>query len=66
MPVIIGKLVCWVPLLNTAAVEQDVDSVAVFEDGGDKGGDGVVGGEVGGVDGSFATEFLDGSFGFLG
>lgn len=51
--------------LDSAAVEQDVDSVAVFEDGGDEGGDGVVGGEVGRVDGGFATESLDGLFGFL-
>ena len=48
------------PALDAAAVEQDVDAVAVFEDGGGEGGDGGGVGEVGGVDGGFAAEGLDG------
>jgi len=51
-----------VPLLDAAAVQQDVDSVAVGEDFGRQGCDGGVGGEVSGVDCRFATEFLDGLF----
>lgn len=39
LPVVVGELVCWVALLDAAAVEEDVDSVAVGEDGGDQGGD---------------------------
>lgn len=47
-------------LLDSAAVEQDVDSVPVLENGWDEGGDGGFGGEVGGVDCCFAAESLDG------
>lgn len=42
--------------LDSAAVEQDVDSVTVFEDLWDEGGDGGWSREIGGVDGSFAAE----------
>lgn len=41
--------------LDSAAVEQDVDGVAVFEDFGDEGVDGFLRGEVGGVDCCFAA-----------
>lgn len=34
-PVVVGELVRWVASLDAAAVEQDVDSMAVFEDGGE-------------------------------
>ena len=61
-PVVVWKLVGRVTPLDTAAVEQDVYSVTVFEDGGDKGADGVLRGEVCGVDCGFAAERLDGVF----
>lgn len=60
VPVAVGELVRWVTLLDAAAVEQDVDSVAVAEDLGCELGDRVVGGEVCGVDCGFTTELLDG------
>jgi hypothetical protein len=63
LPVCIGELVGWVPRLDAAAVEQDVDSVAVGEDGRDERGDGGVGGEVCGVDFCGAAEGFDGGFG---
>lgn len=65
VPVGVGELVRWVPLLNAAAVEQDVDSVAVGEDGGDELGDGGRGGEVGDVDCGFSSEGFDGLLGGL-
>ena len=58
-PVFVWELVCRVPLLDAAAVEQDVDSVAVAEDGGYQGADGGLGGEVGSVDCGFAAEGFD-------
>lgn len=64
-PVIVGELVGGVASLDAAAVEQDVDSVAVLDDFGDEGGDGGVGGEVCGVDGCFASEGFDGLLGGL-
>ena len=54
-----------VPPLDSAAVKQDVDAVAVSENCGDEGADGGGGGEVRGVDGGFAAEGLDGGFGGL-
>lgn len=51
-----------VAFLNAAAIEQDVDSVTVFQDGGDERGDGGVGGEVCGVDCGFVAEGFDGLF----
>jgi hypothetical protein len=65
LPVSVGKLVRGVALLDPAAVEQDVDAVAVGEDGGDERGDGGVGGEVCGVDCGGAAERFDGLFGGL-
>lgn len=62
VPVGVRELVGWVPLLDTAAIEQNVDSVAVGEDLGGQGCDGFVGGEVGSVDCCFAAEFLYGFF----
>lgn len=59
LPVFVRELVRRVPLLDAAAVEEDVDCVAVFENLGDKRGDGVWGGEVGGVDCGFAVEGFD-------
>lgn len=55
-PVVIWELVCRVAPLDSAAVEQDVDPVAIFEDSREEGGDRGFGGEVRGVDCSFATE----------
>lgn len=45
--------------LDTGAVDEDVDFVAVGEDAGDEGGDGGGRGEVCGADGGFAVEGLD-------
>jgi hypothetical protein len=53
------------PLLDAAAVEQDVYSVAVGKDVGYEGGDGGFGGEVCSVDCGFAAEGLDLLFGSL-
>ena len=47
------------PLLDAATIEQDMDAVSVGEDSGGKLSDGVVGRQIGGVDGCLATEFLD-------
>lgn len=55
-PVVVWKLVCRVAPLNSAAVEQDVYPVAVFEDSGEQRGDRGFGSEICGVDCSFATE----------
>lgn len=55
-PVVVWKLVCRVAPLDSAAVEQNVYPVAVFEDNGEEGSDRGFGGEVRGVDCSFATE----------
>lgn len=44
-----------VSLLNAAAVEEDVYSMAVFEDGGDEARYRGLGREVGGVDCCFVT-----------
>lgn len=63
LPVCVGELVGWMARLDTAAVEQDVDSVAVGEDGRDERGDRGVGGEVCGVDFGGAAERFDGGFG---
>jgi hypothetical protein len=62
LPVFVGELVGRVTALNAAAIQQDVDFVAVFEDCGDKGGDGFVRGEVAGVDLGFAVELFNGLF----
>jgi hypothetical protein len=59
IPVLVWELVCWMPLLDAAAVEQDVDSVTVGENGGYQGADGGFGGEVGGVYCGFAAEGFD-------
>ena len=64
-PVVVWELVGRMASLDAAAVNQDVDSMAVFEDGGDEGGDGGVGGEVCSVDCCFAAEGFDGLFGGL-
>jgi hypothetical protein len=40
VPVVVWELVGWVSPLDAAAVEQDVDAVAVSEDLGDERGDG--------------------------
>lgn len=47
------------PSLDAAAVEQDVDSMAVFQDGGCECRDGGLGGEVAGVYCCFAAEGFD-------
>lgn len=65
VPVGVGELVRWVPLLDAAAVEQDVDSVAVGENFGGEAYYALVGGEVCGVDCGFAAEGLDRLFGLL-
>ena len=65
VPVLIRELVRGMPLLDAAAVEQDVYSVAVGKDAGDEGGDGGFGGEVCSVDCGFAAEGLDLLFGSL-
>ena len=52
-------------LLDAAAVEQDVYSVAVGQDAGDEGGDGGSRGEVCGIDCGFAAEGFDLLFGSL-
>lgn len=59
-PVVVGKLVSGVAPLDTAAVEQNVYSMTVFEDSGKEGGDRSFGGEVRRVDCGFAAERLDG------
>lgn len=64
-PVVVGELVGGMALLDAAAVEEDVDSVAVCEDGGHERGDGRGGGEVGGVDCGGTAEGFDGGFGGL-
>lgn len=33
LPVLVRELVCWVSLLDAAAVQQDVDSMPVRKDG---------------------------------
>jgi hypothetical protein len=65
IPVFVWELVRGMPLLDAAAVEQDVYSVAVGKDAGDEGGDGGFGGEVCSVDCGFAAEGLDLLFGSL-
>jgi hypothetical protein len=62
LPVFVGELVCGMALLDATAVEQDVNSMAVFQDRWGEGGDGGVGGEVCGVDCGFAAEGFDGLF----
>jgi hypothetical protein len=59
IPILIGELVGWMASLNSSAVEQDVDFVAVGDNFFDQGGNGVARGEVGGVDFCFAAERLD-------
>jgi len=56
VPVRGGELVGGVPALDAGAVEEDVDTVAGVEDGGDEDGDGGGGGEVCGIDGGFAAK----------
>lgn len=51
--------------MNAAAVEKDVYSMAVFENGREKGAHGLFGGEVRGVDCNFSAERLDGLLGGL-
>lgn len=63
VPVGVGELVAGVAALDAGAVYEDVDAVALKEDGGDEGGDGGLGGEVGRVDGCFSAEGFDGLFG---
>lgn len=63
VPVGVGELVRGMAALYTAAVEEDVDGMAVCEDGGDEGGDRGLVGEVGDVDGGFAAEGFDGGLG---
>jgi hypothetical protein len=65
VPVAIWELVCWVSLLDPAAVQKDVDSVAVGEDFWGKFCYARIGGEIGGVDCCFAAESFDGLFGLL-
>jgi hypothetical protein len=65
VPVFVWELMCGVSLLDAAAVEQDVYSVAVGEDAGNEGGDGGSRGEVCGVDCGFAAEGFDLLFGGL-
>lgn len=65
VPVLVRELVRGVSSLNAAAVEQDVDAVAVLEDAWHESVDGGRGGQVGGVDCCFAAERFDGAFGFL-
>lgn len=64
-PVVVRELMGWVAPLDTTAVEQDVYSVAVFEDGGEEGGHGLFRGEVRGIDCGFAAERLNGLLGGL-
>ena len=59
LPVVVWELVRWVSLLDAAAVEQDVDSVAVLQHLGKEGRDRVGRGQVGGVDGGLAVAFFD-------
>lgn len=67
VPVFGGEEVGGVAALDAAAIEEDGDAeVGVRgEDGGEEGGDGGVGGEVGRVDGGGAAEGFDGEFGGL-
>lgn len=51
VPVAVGELMARVSSLDAGTVDEDVDPVAVAEDGGDEGGDGGLRGEVSGVDG---------------
>ena len=62
VPIVVWELVGWMALLNTTAVEQDVDSVAVGEDLRRELRHRVVRREVCGVNCCFATEVLDGMF----
>jgi hypothetical protein len=36
LPILIWELMCWMPLLDATTVEQDVNSVPIFEDAGDE------------------------------
>lgn len=65
LPVIVWELVGRVPLLNTAAVEEDVNSVPIFEDLRGQLGYGFVGGEVAGIDLRFSAQLFNGFFGLL-
>ena len=62
VPVAVWELVRGVPLLDSAAVEQDVDSVAVCYDLRCESCYRLVRGEVGGVDCCFAAELFNGLF----
>ena len=59
VPVAVWELVSGMPFLYAAAVEQDVDSVAVAKDLGCELGDGVIRGKVCGVDCCLAAKLLD-------
>lgn len=67
----VGEEVGGVPALDAGAVDEDADFPGgagggisgVVEDGGDEGGDGGWVGQVGGVDGGFAAEGVDGGLG---
>lgn len=65
LPVGLWELVGGMSLLDAAAIEQNVDFVTVFEDGGDEGVDGFGRGEIAGIDLGFAAESFDGLFGGL-
>jgi len=62
VPVLVWEFVGGMPSLYAAAVEEDVDVVAVGEDFGYEGLYGGLGGEVCGVDLRFAAEFLNDLF----
>lgn len=62
VPIIIWKLVRWMALLNTATIEQDVDSMAICEDFWCELGDGFVRRKVRSIDCCFAAEFFDDLF----
>jgi hypothetical protein len=65
VPVVVGELVRRVAALDAAAVEEDMYTVAVFEDLWDKCVDRGGRGEVCGVDRCFAAQGFDGLFGGL-
>lgn len=62
LPVFVWELMRGMTLLNAAAVQQNVDSMTVFQDGGDESRYRGIGGEVYSVDSGFAAEGLDGLF----
>jgi hypothetical protein len=58
LPIVVGKLVSWMSLLDATAVEEDVNSVSVLENFRNQGGDGLVRGEVTCVDLDFSSQPL--------